>query len=444
MGSQSHMQFALLLVICLITATTAKRASLVLTTLCRDEAVNLKANLPTWIAVVDYFVFVLDSRSTDASENVIKEVLGAAGKPYVIAPNNFTGFGQARTLSLTTAWHHFSNATHVLISDPDWVPNLSTVNLNELDDKADVFRFIIYDAPRDGQSTRRAMDWLLRHRQGLAMKYHLHEVLDIGGDYKVKRTGWEMREVEKKGTWHTTAGHGTSNSADRYRFDLELLAQDLAEFGHDPHVHYYLGTTHELYATKAAGLLGILAPEVQNSIDQAILYYTLRATSVYAEELLDQRWGALIGLGNIYTYLRVSHPCCLTTDHAVTTSVFTQRDDVLAARWLNTCYEYNPGQVECALLLAQLYRRLGQIKPALKALQRVLGTERGPQRNSEQIDFWDCDLPSVAADLLSVQAQVQGLSAGEAMHFFVLVRYNTFLQSAGLYPVLTHFPALTA
>lgn len=265
----------------------------------------MKANLPAWLPIVDYFVFVLDSRTTDDSRNVISDILDQAGKPYVVVPNNFTGFGQARTLGLTAAWQHFSNATHVLITDPDWVPSSLTINLNELDDSADVFRFSINDAPRNGESTRRLMDWLLRHRQGLAMKYHLHEVLNIG-PYTIKRVGWEMREVEKKGTWHTTVGHGTSISADRYRFDLQLLAKDLAQYGHDPHVHYYLGTTHQLYADKAAAQLGLRSPEVQDSIDQAIQYYTLRATSIYQDELLDQRWGALIGLGNIYTHLRVS------------------------------------------------------------------------------------------------------------------------------------------
>lgn len=281
--------------------------SLVLTMLCRDEDVNLKSNLASWLPFVSYFVFVMDTRTNDGSEATIRSILGKANKDFVIVPNNFTGFGQARTLSLQAAWKSFPHASHVLISDPDWVPRMETINLNELDGSADVFRFTIYDAPRDGQRNRRSMDWLLRHKEGLAMQYHLHEVLSIS-EYKVKKIGWVVDEVEKKGTWHSTVGHSNSVSADRYKFDLELLYKDLAIYGHDPHVHYYLGITHESFASKAMVTYGSEHPEIQQSIDQAIRYLTLRATSTYDAELLEQRWGALIELGNIYTSLRVS-PC---------------------------------------------------------------------------------------------------------------------------------------
>jgi hypothetical protein len=279
-------------------------ASLVLTMLCRDEDVNLKANLPSWIRFVDYFVFVLDNRTTDGSASTIQTILSKAGKRFKIVMNDFTGFGAARTLGLNAAWESFPQATHVMISDPDWSPNLPTINLRELDLSADVFRFTSIDAPRDGHVSKRKMDWLLRHRQGLSMKYHLHEVLDIGA-YTVKSINWEVREVEKKGTWHTTAGHATSTSADRYKFDLSLLDKDLAMYPHDPHVHYYLGVTHENLATKSMATLGLLHPDVQSSVENAIKYLTIRATSAYTDELLEQRWGALIELGNIYMSLKV-------------------------------------------------------------------------------------------------------------------------------------------
>lgn len=98
-------------------------------------------------------------------------------------------------------------------------------------------------------------------------------------------------------------------------------------------------------------------------------------------------------------------------------------------RWLNMCYEYNPNQIECALLLCQLYRRLGQLKPALQMLHKALMAERGPDRFSAAVDIWDCDLPAVAADLIATKAQVQGISAQEAMHFFVLVSVLTMCLS---------------
>ena len=38
------------------------------------------------------------------------------------------------------------------------------------------------------------------------MRYHLHEVLDIGDRYDWKVLSWEVREIEKPGSWHTTVG----------------------------------------------------------------------------------------------------------------------------------------------------------------------------------------------------------------------------------------------
>ena len=125
-----------------------------------------------------------------------------------------------------------------MIADPDWRVDLSTVKKSDLDLESDAFRFLIYD--RNGQSTRRC-DWLLKNRKGLAMRYHLHEVLHIGEHYTWKLIEWQFHEIEKPGSWHSTVGHGNSFSAKRYLFDLDLLRKDLDVYGHDPHTHYYLG-----------------------------------------------------------------------------------------------------------------------------------------------------------------------------------------------------------
>lgn len=284
---------------------TAGTASIAMTMLCRDEAVNLKANLPNWMRVVDFFVFVVDNRTVDGSVNTIESILGKTGKKYIIVWNNFTGFGAARTLSLESAWNSFPHASHVLSADPDWSFDLKTINKKDLDNSADVFRFTIFDAERDGKSHTRKMDWLLKHRPGLAMKYHLHEVLSINR-YSVIDIPWEVREVAKAGTWHETVGHGDPVSAARYQSDLELLYKDLDMYHHDPHVHYYLGMTHKSYATKAQHTLGVYSDEIQRHLDLAIHFFELRARSSYDAELLEQRWAALIELGNIYVALKVS------------------------------------------------------------------------------------------------------------------------------------------
>lgn len=72
--------------------------------------------------------------------------------------------------------------------------------------------------------------------------------------------------------------------------------------------------------------------------------------------------------------------------------------------------------------LCQLYVGLGQLNPALQALETVLKTERSSaHRLSESNHMWDCDIPLLAVDMYSKKAQVQGVSAEEAMHFFLLV-----------------------
>lgn len=286
------------------------KPGLAITMICRDEAVNFKANLAAWLPIVDYYVFMIDSRTKDDSVEVINNILKPAGKDFKIVHYNFSGFGQGRTQSLKETWDTFPQASHVLIADPDWSPNVSTMDIYDLDDTVDVFRFTAFD--RNGV-TRRRMDWLLKHRAGLAMRYHLHEVLDIGM-YDVKNIFWEVREIEKPGSWHTTVGHTDSFAADRYKFDLDLLYKDLAAFGHDPHTHYYLGVTHDAFASKASKQLGENHPEVQQHAELARVNLELRATAQYEDEFPDQRWAVMMQLGTLHSSLKVCWKYLLSSE----------------------------------------------------------------------------------------------------------------------------------
>jgi hypothetical protein len=153
------------------------QASIVMTMIVRDEAVNFKSNLHLWLGIVDYFVFLIDSRTQDGSEEVIAATLSSAGVPYEIIYHTFDGFGSSRTRSLENAWKFFPQATYVWIADPDWRPEVASIDKQLLlaakKTGCDALRFTIVD--RSGITTRQC-DWLLRHRKGLAMRYHLHEV----------------------------------------------------------------------------------------------------------------------------------------------------------------------------------------------------------------------------------------------------------------------------
>ena len=81
-----------------------------------------------------------------------------------------------------------------MIADPDWRPDISTMKKSDLDLTSDNFYFIkIYD--RKNVTTRR-LDWILRQRSGLKMRYHLHEMVDIGSRTG-KSTSWVIHEIEK-------------------------------------------------------------------------------------------------------------------------------------------------------------------------------------------------------------------------------------------------------
>ena len=73
--------------------------SIVMTMMIRDEAVNLKSNLPMWLPFIDYFVFIVDDRTSDSSVQTIENVIKDKSR-FKIFPYEFTGFGPARTLSL--------------------------------------------------------------------------------------------------------------------------------------------------------------------------------------------------------------------------------------------------------------------------------------------------------------------------------------------------------
>lgn len=277
-------------------AATATTVKIVLSMICRNEEVNFKSNLAAWLPIIDYFVFVMDNRTTDNSVATIKYILKNEAI-FRIIPHNFTGFGWARTLSLSSAWENFPHASHVLIADPDWAPQIVSMRKEDLADMdVDVFRFTAFD--RNGITTRQ-MDWLLALREGLKMRYHLHEVLDIG-EYRHKSIGWVVHEIEQPGTWHTAVGHGNSFGLKRYLFDIEMLEKDLPVYGHDPHSHYYLGVTHHAVYEKATKISSPIGIDLNYHFDQALKYLVLRATSIYQDEFIEERWGSMMLLGVLH------------------------------------------------------------------------------------------------------------------------------------------------
>ena len=82
-----------------------------------------------------------------------------------------------------------------------------------------------------------------------------------------------------------------------------------------------------------------------------------------------------------------------------------------------------PHRTECAVELSKLYVSLGQLDPALAELEGVLRQERaGKVAMTSVLNHWECDVPNLVLDLYSKKAQVSGVTAEEAMYFFLTVR----------------------
>lgn len=382
--------------------------SLSVAMICRNEAVNFKSNLAEWFGVADSFVFLLDNRNSDNSAEVIQEIMSKGDKKHVIESHVFTGFGQARTKSLEIAWRHFPDATHIMLADPDWRPRVDTLDKSELiRANAEVFRFTVYDRNR---VTTRRIDWMLRHREGLAMRYHLHEVLDIGY-YSWADTSWTVDEIEQNGTWHNEVGHINSFDAKRYQFDLSMLAKDKAMYAKDAHVDYYLGITHHSYADKLLERLdegmntlsdlekGALIVEADRHLHLAVESLNTRSSSSYTEEFEEQRWGAMMLLGSSYEESR-----------------WSGHSEARAIKWFKACKDFRPSQFECAAHLIRMYSKGGLFHESLREAHALSRTEVEARIMLNTVGGAQCVLPAVLVEVFAkdlaakVDAGLRGLS----------------------------------
>lgn len=80
----------------------------------------------------------------------------------------FEDFAQARNAVLRSTSHHFPGASHVLIADADWRPDLVTFDMSQVDFDHASFMFMVWD--HSGHTTRLG-GWLLRNNENLRFKY---------------------------------------------------------------------------------------------------------------------------------------------------------------------------------------------------------------------------------------------------------------------------------
>lgn len=441
----------------LFTTSHSITPTLTIAFICRNEGVNFNSNLELWVPLASRFVFLIDSRNNDKSIDIISNILSKYKHiQYKILSYEFIGFAQARSQSLAYAWEYYGNeTTHVLIGDPDWRPISSSFQLSELatfdEENINVYRFKLFD--RNG-ITFRQMDWLLRHKQGLKMKYHLHEVLDIGyyNYSSVKEISLLIQEVEQPGTWHNLVGHEDSFSVKRYLFDISLLLKDYELYrDSDAHTHYYLGVTHHAVADKLHAFVTKNGPTMNSAyesmisqllleyahiypthdgtdsfspiphmvntsvsmyqyhINECTKYLNLRLSSTYEDEFTEERWAAQYLLGSVYAmFLNDFH---------------------LSKYWFQLCQQFNPFRVECTMNLVRIYANYGMLDAAKEELQKALKVEY----QVAAITFfkeWECHLPALVIQVYNlifeaytrINAQYETLSNGELKYLALQVR----------------------
>lgn len=421
--------FGLLLVLG-VQAVWTSYPSIIVSMICRNEEVNIRANLGAWATFADYFVFLLDDRTSDNTQSAIEVILDENKKSYYIQNYTFNGFGSARTQGLHLANKHYPNASVIMIADPDWRPILSTISKQDLihTEDIEVYRFNVLD--RNGVS-RRKMDWMLANRPNLKMKYNLHEALDIGYYTKIKSLSWVFEEIEQPGTWHSIVGHNHSMSHKRYEFDLQLLYAEYLNIPfsdiekrlsassklpgkHDPHLHYYLGVTHHAHLERIYNENKTVSYE---ELDLAIYFLKKRAFDYYPDEFVEQRYSSLLLLGSIHsTFLNEYLP---------------------AVQYLQLCQRVinKHVSIECVLQLINVHLANGQIESAMRELQLMLKTVFVDRMMMNTLHAKTCQLPDLMLKvyyLYYTHSRGTSLSLGDALYMLVMLKSMDFNQQQNI------------
>jgi hypothetical protein len=366
----------------------------------RDEAHNLRHNLPLWgPGFFDAYVIAVDSRTVDDTRSVLDEIL-PAHVPRHIFDYTFDGFGPARTLVFSKAWEHFPDISHVLVADPDWRPNANLINKADLDFFHDSYQIKIWD--RNGLTTRYC-NWLMRHQPGLRYDYYVHELLrfpDGGPVFETQKiTAWEVAEAESDHSWHQTVGHGAKKGASRtykrFLFDIALLEREQAseQYRDSPHTLYYLGAAHcalvesseEDFKTPLFHPGWELSPTQRKHADTC-MYNFKRRMEIHGTEGDPNRemtWGTLRWLGyNSFYLLRDLHG---------------------AEQYYLQCIAFDRERTDCKYELSKLYTWKGDDEEAYKwALESVL-TPMPMRSFANNFYLYDC-LALVQASRAAVNA----------------------------------------
>jgi hypothetical protein len=196
----------------------SKEKAIVIAMIVRADEPSLLSSLSLWLRVSKYFVFVIDNSNNNtipSSSSIPLSSISSSSIPSydilqsfiknnsnihtIITMKPFTTYDIFREIALNTSINRYPQASHIWLTNSDWLPLLSTININDIDNNDDIYEFI---KTNKYDNTTTELAWIVRNKIGLRMKYSFNEIIDpfsidTNGIITKKVLKWEVHELEK-------------------------------------------------------------------------------------------------------------------------------------------------------------------------------------------------------------------------------------------------------
>ena len=189
----------------------SKEKAVVVAMIVRHDEPLLSSTLPIWLSVTKYFVFILDSSynqspsspsssSSSSSHDILTSFIkNNKNINSIIVQKPFTTYDTFREIALNTSIMTYPQASHIWLANSDWLPIISTININDIDNHNDIYEF---KKTNRYDNTTVELCWIVRNKLGLRMKYSFNEIIDpvsihSTGIVSKKSLAWQVDELEK-------------------------------------------------------------------------------------------------------------------------------------------------------------------------------------------------------------------------------------------------------
>lgn len=233
----------------------SKEKALIIAMIVRDDEPSLSSTLPIWLSITKYFVFIVDNSykksSLPSSYDIIQSFIKTNRNIHsTIELKPFTTYDKFREITLNISTTTYPQASHIWLTNSDWLPILSTININDLDN--DLYDLYEFEKTNRYDNSTIELSWIVRNKLGLRMKYSFNEVIDplsvqTNSAIMKKTLKWKVDELEKYYSWDVKLHPYDQRSGVSHLENIDILLSDLDKYGPDAHIHYYLGIEHYQY-----------------------------------------------------------------------------------------------------------------------------------------------------------------------------------------------------